>query len=58
MPENNYETPDSNLIVETDEDLQLASRFHRLIASIVDTIIMLLIIGPFMYATGRYDKIF
>ena len=41
MEENRFQTPDSNLIDQNEVELQLASRWARLGASILDAIIMM-----------------
>lgn len=59
MSENNvYSTPQAQLVdaAQSGEQL-LASRWARLGASIIDTIIMMVVIIPLMYFTGGFDGI-
>jgi len=51
-----YSAPESELI-EQKEDIESASRWFRLWASIADTIIMLLFLLPLMYFTGMFDSL-
>ena len=47
--ENPYETPLSELTEKTQDELVLASRWERLGAAIVDTILAFVMVIPFMY---------
>lgn len=57
MNNNVYKAPDSELQEVSQPELELASRFSRLIASIIDTIISLMFILPLMYFTGFFSAI-
>lgn len=59
MSDNNvYSTPQSQLVDQVgDSEKPLASRWARLGASIIDSIIMMVIILPVMYFTGGFDGI-
>lgn len=59
MSDNNvYSTPQSQLVDQVDDsEKPLASRWARLGASIIDSIIMMVIIMPVMYFTGGFDGI-
>ena|SRR5688572_7594914 len=54
MENNPYQAP-SAVVAEVLDD-QLAGRGERLVAAIVDTIIMLCIIVPMMFMTGYFEK--
>lgn len=59
MSDNNvYSTPQSQLVDSTQPGEQiLASRWARLGASIIDSIIMMIVVVPVMYFTGGFDGI-
>ncbi len=53
---NVYSTPQSQLVDQVDDsEKPLASRWARLGASIIDSIIMMLVLVPIMYFTGGFD---
>lgn len=53
MEENNFKTPEAELITETSENsAALASRWKRLGGSLIDTIILLVVLIPIMFITG------
>lgn len=57
MSDNNvYSTPQSQLVDQVDDsEKPLASRWARLGASIIDSIIIMVVILPVMYFTGGFD---
>lgn len=57
MSDNNvYSTPQAQLVDQVDDsEKPLASRWARLGASIIDSIIILLVVAPVMYFTGGFD---
>ena len=56
MESNPYQAPESNVTpVSEDINVDLASRWSRLGASIVDTIVMMVIIFPLMFAFGLFE---
>lgn len=57
MSDNNvYSTPQSQLVDQVDDsEKPLASRWARLGASIIDSIILMIILVPVMYFTGGFD---
>ena len=57
MSDNNvYSTPQSQLVDQIDDsEKPLASRWARLGASIIDSIIMMFVVLPVMYFTGGFD---
>lgn len=58
MESNVYEAPESELIEEQLEaEYDLASRWSRLFASILDGIIMLMILVPTMFIVGYFEVI-
>ncbi len=59
MSDNNvYSTPQSQLVDQVDDsEKPLASRWARLGASIIDSIIMMVVLVPVMYLTGGFDGI-
>ena len=59
MSDNNvYSTPQSQLVDQVDDsEKPLASRWARLGASIIDSIIMMLVVMPVMYFTGGFDGV-
>lgn len=59
MSDNNvYSTPQSQLVNQVDDsEKPLASRWARLGASIIDSIIMMFVVVPAMYFTGGFDGI-
>lgn len=59
MSDNNvYSTPQAQLVNQVDDsEKPLASRWARLGASIIDSIIMMVILLPVMYFTGGFDGI-
>lgn len=59
MSDNNvYSTPQAQLVDQVgDSEKPLASRWARLGASIIDSIIMMVIILPVMYFTGGFEGI-
>lgn len=53
-----YSTPQSNLEIDSNTTKpDLASRWSRLWASIIDSLIMMLVIVPAMYFTGAFDDL-
>lgn len=57
MENNVYETPQSTLVTENTGSLELASRWGRLFAAIIDSIIMMCVTLPLMFFTGGFDGI-
>jgi len=59
MNENNvYSTPQSQLVDQVnDSEKPLASRWARLGASLIDSIIMMIVVLPAMYFTGGFEGI-
>ena len=59
MTDNNvYSTPQSQLVDQIDDsEKPLASRWARLGASIIDSVIMMVVVVPVMYFTGGFDSI-
>lgn len=57
MEDNNFKAPEAELVVETNQEYRLASRWSRLVASIVDSIVMMIFIIPLMFFTGAFDDI-
>ncbi len=59
MEENIYTPPKSDLIDETNETVEtvLASRWQRLWASLLDSLIMLLLMLPIMFFTGIFERL-
>ncbi len=59
MSDNNvYSTPEAQLVDQVDDsEKPLASRWARLGASIIDSVIMMLFVMPVMYFTGGFDGI-
>jgi len=58
MSDNNvYSTPQSQLVDQVTADAPLASRWARLGASIIDSIIMMVVLLPVMFLTGGFDGI-
>lgn len=57
MDNNVYNTPQSTLVTPQTGELELASRWNRLFAAIIDTIIMLCVTIPLMFFTGGFDGI-
>lgn len=57
MEGNNFKAPDAELVEENKQEYRLASRWRRLFASIVDSIVMMVLIIPLMYFTGAFDDI-
>ena len=58
MEENLYQTPESELKVPLiDDRLELASRWSRLGASIIDSIIIMLVLMPIFYFTGYFSSL-
>jgi uncharacterized RDD family membrane protein YckC len=59
MSDNNvYSTPQSQLVDQVDDsEKPLASRWARLGASIIDSIIMMVIVLPVMYFTGGFEGV-
>lgn len=55
MSENIYTPPQSELVEESNASIALASRWKRLWASILDSLVIALITVPFMYFTGGFD---
>jgi uncharacterized RDD family membrane protein YckC len=54
---NVYKTPESDLTPEINENNQLASRWKRFWASMIDGLIIMLIAMPIMYYTGGFEGI-
>ena len=52
-----YKSPDAELSVTTDSDDDLATRWQRLSASMLDGLIMSIVMLPTMYLTGGFDAI-
>ena len=52
-----YETPKTDLIDQDTSEPVLASRWSRLFASLIDTLIMGFFIWPLMYFLGVFDQI-
>ena len=57
MEQNIYSAPQSDVLPETEVSMRLASRWSRLWASLLDTLVMMLIILPVMYFTGVFESI-
>jgi len=57
MSDNVYKAPESELVSDADSSLELASRWSRLFAAIVDGLIIALVTIPLMYLTGGFDVI-
>jgi uncharacterized RDD family membrane protein YckC len=59
MSDNNvYSTPQAQLVDQVDDsEKPLASRWARLGASIIDSIIVMVVLVPVMYFTGGFDGI-
>ena len=57
MENNIYSTPDSELIQDNNSGGELASRWNRLFASLLDSLILLCITVPLMYFTGGFEGI-
>ena len=59
MENNNYKTPESNLVIEKEDvvDSITASRKSRLGAALIDMLTILPITMPLMYFTGGFDGI-
>lgn len=59
MSENNvYSTPEAQLVDQVDDsEKPLASRWARLGASLIDSIIIMVIVMPVMYFTGGFEGI-
>lgn len=56
MENNVYEAPQSDVTTSViSSDLELASRWSRLGASILDSILLILALMPFMYGLGWFD---
>jgi uncharacterized RDD family membrane protein YckC len=55
MDNNVYNTPQSSLVTPSTGELELASRWNRLFAAIIDTIIMMCVTLPLMFFTGGFD---
>lgn len=53
-----YSAPEASLISEADNEPEVASRGKRLLASIVDAILIVLLTSPFIYFTGGYEQLF
>ena len=54
MESNPYQAPGANVAEAVEE--QLAGRGERLVAAIIDTIILLAILLPMMFATGYFEQ--
>ncbi len=55
---NVYSTPQSQLVDQAQSEVKpLASRWARLGASIIDSIIVMIIVIPLMYLTGGFDGV-
>lgn len=57
MSENIYQTPQSAVLDEDDVSVDLASRWARLGAAILDGLLMMLVILPIGFALGVFDAI-
>lgn len=57
MENNVYEPPESDVINEDAGNSELASRWVRLGASLLDTLLLLVILLPVQYLTGAYDDL-
>jgi len=55
MDNNVYTTPQSTLVNPQVGELELASRWSRLFAAIIDGIIVAVVTVPLMYLTGGFD---
>lgn len=56
MENNVYQAPEADLGVKTSQDqIELASRWARLGAAIIDGIILALLLAPIQYFAGMYD---
>jgi uncharacterized RDD family membrane protein YckC len=55
MDNNVYNTPQSALVTPQTGELELASRWNRLFAAIIETIIMMCVTLPLMFFTGGFD---
>jgi len=52
-----YKSPDAELFDTTDSDNNLATRWQRLSASMLDGLVMSIFMLPAMYLTGGFDQI-
>lgn len=57
MEKDIYRSPESNLEVENEQGVELASRWHRLGSSFVDALTIIPFMLPLMYFTGGFDGI-
>jgi len=57
MDENLYKPPESELVAESQTDTILATRGSRLLASIIDGLVISSVTIPLMYFTGGFDGI-
>ncbi|CAA0106742.1 Uncharacterised protein [BD1-7 clade bacterium] len=60
MTDDIYKTPDATLdasVVDSNPTYELASRWKRLFASLVDTLVLVVVIVPIMYFVGFFDDI-
>lgn len=57
MSDNIYKTPESELVKESQDGYELASRMSRLGASILDGLTIACVTLPLMYFTGGFDGI-
>ncbi|WP_057159545.1 RDD family protein [Lysobacter sp. Root983] len=55
--ENPYRSPRAQLVESTPVDGELASRFSRLVAIVLDTIIVFAITGPMAYFGGYFEQV-
>jgi len=53
--QNVYSTPKAELIDSNRNDIILASRWARLGGALIDTIILLLVVGPILFLTGFWE---
>ena len=57
MQENYYSSPQSQVLDNTPTHAALASRWSRLWASLIDSIIMMLVLIPLMIVTGGFEGV-
>ncbi|TLU61857.1 RDD family protein [Thalassotalea litorea] len=57
MEKNHFEAPQAELTTETNQQYQLASRWRRFFAAMVDSMVMMLILVPIMYFAGFFDDV-
>ncbi|WP_198263393.1 RDD family protein [sulfur-oxidizing endosymbiont of Gigantopelta aegis] len=57
MDENVYKTPESNLSVKSEENDNIATRWSRFWASLIDGLMIIVVTVPTMYFTGGFDGV-